>query len=456
MANNCASDETELKNPFRDGMRREKVGALNLFDAKNPIPDETEDDDKISKFFSSEKLVPFAGTEKRTGHKLLSWYLMVAKLSSTNDACVGKLAQYVIGSKAKAVAAEDPEFDIPVAEITDAEAAAYLAELKDVVDFDGGIRAFHDLCFRSFKNTGNAWAELVMTNVNGIVKAKIIRHKTTSVMYKVTKPGEAKIVAISPVWTAEYIKKNPVKLRAIYPYFTEENGVKSTIFHLKNGENTWYGRPDSDGSVLSKYREVQDSIYLIKQSAANFVGQLIIEVEEDTAPSIDNADAERNGFSSFSERMEQNYTQKGDDPQSVLVASRPMGSRPMFVYQIKPNTNENWYKVTGEIDSAKIIQSHGVTRRFMGLEVGSGLSETAFLEDYITNVDPVIKSLRATLMNWTNSILTALWEETGKMEMNKYSISFDSPLKQMLIDYNESKKSKQPGNDNRTTGSNLA
>lgn len=454
MANNCA-DETALKNPFRDGVRRERTGALNLFDAKNPIPSETEDEEKVSQFFQSQKLMPFAGTEERTGHKLLSWYIMIAKLSSTNDACVDKLARYVIGSKAKAITSEDPEFDIPVPEITDTEAANYLEKLKEVVEFDGGARSFHDLCFRSFKNTGNAWAELVVTNVNGVVKAKIIRHKTTSVMYKITKPDDPKIVAISPVWTAEYLKKNPAKLRAVYPFFTEDGGVTRTVFHLKNGENTWYGRPDSDGSVLSKYREVQDSIYLIKQSAANFVGQLIIEVEEDTAPVIDEADAVRSGFNSFSERMEENYTQKGEDPQSVLVASRPMGSRPMFVYQIKPNTNENWYKVTGEIDSAKIMQSHGVTRRFMGMEVGSGLSETAFLEDYITNVDPVVKSLRATLMNWTNSILSALWEHTNMMEMNKYSLSFDSPLKQMLIDYNESKKTKQPGNDNSTPGSNL-
>ena len=429
-----------MRDPFYDRSRRSKSGNLTLFDVKNPIPDEVLDTDQVSKFFEAQRLVPFAGHEKGTGDKTLAWYIMLAKLSVTFSSCVQKLTRYVVGSKAKVVVATDPEYEVPAGEPNASEVTVYLKKLKEVVEFDGGVIKFHKECFSGYKNTGNAFAELVLTEVNGVVRAKIVRHKTPNVRYKVTESGEPKAVAISPVWTSKYLKKNPAKIRPIYPVFVKEKGVLSTVFHLKNGDNEWYGRPDSEGSVLNKYRQVQDAVYLIKQSASNFVGQLIIEVEDDTAPVIDEADAQRSGFDSFADRMEQNFTMKGDDPQSVMVTSRPIGSRPMSVFQVKPNTNQDWYKVTGEIDENKIITSMNLTRRFMGLEVGSGLSETAFLEDYITNVNPVVISDRATLMNWTNKILSAVWDFGNMPEMNKYSLDFESPLEAEIQAFQESKK----------------
>lgn len=453
---NCADSNEVLNNPFYDRGRRAKSGNLTIFDVKNPIPDETTDPDEISKFFESHKLVPFAGSEKSTGHKTLDWYLMLAKLSPTFSACVEKLSRYVVGSKAKVVTATDPEYDVPTPEPNSAEVAKYLDALKQIVEFEGGVSEFHKLCFAGYKNTGNAFAELTLTNINGVVRAKITRHKMQTVMYKVPEKDVPKAVAISPVWNAKYLKKNPAKIRPIYPVFVEEKGVLSTVFHLKNGDNDWYGRPDSDGSTLQKYQEVQQAVYLIKQSASNFVGQLLIEVEEDTAPAIDESDANRSGFDSFAERLEQNFTMKGEDPQSVLVTSRPMGARPMTVFQVKPNTNENWYKVTGELNENKILVSMNLTRRFMGMEISSGLSETAFLEDYITNVDPVVVENRATLMNWTNKIISAIWEFADLPEMNKYSLTFDSPVAKMIQDFQESKKVDNSAstnaneNDNRT------
>ena len=187
---NCTDDNEVLRDPFYDRGRRSKSGNLTLFDVKNPIPDEITDTDQVSKFFETYRFVPFAGSEKGTGDKTLAWYLMLAKLSSTFSACVTKLKSYVVGSKAKVVIATDPEYDVPAPEPNDSEVAAYLQKLKEVVEFEGGVISFHELIFESFKNTGNAFAELVLTNVNGIVRAKIIRHKTTTVRYKVTEPGQ--------------------------------------------------------------------------------------------------------------------------------------------------------------------------------------------------------------------------------------------------------------------------
>ena len=262
--------------------------------------------------------------------------------------------------------------------------------------------------------------------------------KTETVLYKVTKPGEMQAVAISPIWESSYLKKYPPRLIPVAPNFVDDGGVKRAVFHLKEGDGNWYGRPDSQGADIYKYREVQDSIYLVKQSAANFVGQLIIEVEDDdsgSSPAIDNEDAKRSGFDSFADRMEQNYTQKGADPQSVFVTARPIGSRPMFVFQMKPNTNENWYKVTGEESQQKVIMAHRLTQRFMGMDVSNGLATDAFVADYVMNVEPTINDLRNTLMAFTNGILDYVWQFAGVPEMSQYSLDFQTPIQSQIDQY---------------------
>lgn len=438
-SNGCCEDDV-LKNPFTDFRRKNKRGNMHLFDAQNPIPDEVKDTDELSKVFEEYKLVPYAGRDGKTGDSLLDWYTMLAQLSPTNAACIQKTCAYVVGSKAKFVRAEDPEYDPGTenAPMTTAESAAYEAALKESVVFTGGVRAFHKNIVASMKRNGNAFVELAVSSINGQTRAVLTYVRTTHVKYKVSKPGEVQAVAISPVWESGYLKKNAPRILPLAPVFVDDNGVKRAVFHLKEGDNAWYGRPDSKGADLYKYREVQDSIYVIKQSAANFVGQLIIEVEDDdsgSSPAIDNEAAKRAGFDSFATRMEQNYTQKGDDPQAVMVTARPIGSRPMFVFQVKPNTNENWYKVTGEISESKIIMAHGLTQRFMGMDVSNGLATDAFVSDYVMNVEPVINDLRNTVMAFTNSILTYVWEFAGKPNLNLFSLTFQSPIQSQIEQY---------------------
>jgi hypothetical protein len=431
--NNDCCGETVLPHPFSNtkGRRRQ----LSLFDAENPIPNEVKDTEKLQKVFDELKLVPYAGHNNSTGHSLLVWYLMLEKLSPMHGACIEKLKKYVVGSRAKFVRAEDPEYDPGTEdqEMTAGESLLFETAVKEHVTFEGGVRKFHQSLQGSKSATGNAYAELSISTVNGQSRANVRYLKPTEALYKVTKPGEMKVMALSPIWEWDYLKRNPPKLVPLAPNFVEEGGVKRTIFHLKSGGGNWYGRPETQASDLYKYREVQDSLYIIKQSAANFVGQLIIEVEDDGAePAIDNEDAKRSGFDSFADRMEQNYTNKGDDPQSVFVTARPFGSRPMFVFQLKPNTNENWYKVTGEMSEQKILRSHGLTLRFMGFEAANGFATDTFIGDYVMNVEPVINEQRTTLMTFTNSILSLIWEEIGRPELNQFSLTFQSPIQSQI------------------------
>ena len=453
--NGCCDDApTQVKPPFDELKGRRKTKGLKLFELENPIPGELTDTKELQKVFDEFKLVPFATRDKRTGHALLYWYLMLAQLSPMNAACIEKIKKYVVGSRSFIQRSEDPEFDTGEEKqtATTAESTRYKEALGEFVTFQGGIRKFHQNLMWSYDATGNAYVEASYSVVNGQIRFNLKYRKTTEVLYVATLPGEMRQVAISKVWRQDYLKKHPPAIVPLAPNWSEgEDGVFRTIFHLKAGQNDWYGRPESEGADLYKYREVQDSVYVIRQSAGNFVGQLIIEVEDDDPtnnPAVNDEDAKRAGFDSFVDRMEENYTNKGDDPSSVIITARPAGGRPMFVFQIKPNTNENWYKVTGEMSEQRILRAHGLTLRFMGFDASTGFSSDTFIADYVMNVEPVLNEKRNTLMTFTNGILTTIWEIVGRTELNDFSLNFKSPISSQIEQFKTQTQNGSANTDN--------
>lgn len=445
---NCCGD-TEPTNPKRDLFQRKTKRADHLFRLHNPIPDEVRDNSEIKKLFKNWNFVPYAGTSKDSGHSLLTWYLMLAKLSPTNASAIEKKVKFAVGGKARVIRAVDPEFEtgeemIPV---TTLESAAYVAALKNYFTFEGGVAKFHKKVGYQFEATGNSFVEMSFSTVLDQTRVSLRAHRTTHCLYVNTKPGEARAVAISPVWTDKYLEKNPPRVIPMHPFFVNDKGVLRTMFHLKSGDNSWYGRPPSEGSDIYKYREVQDSIYLVRAAATNFTGQLILEVEDDdptNAPAIDDAAAEHVGEGSFVERFEKNFTNKGDDPQSVVIASRPYGSRPMFVFQVAPNTKESWYKVTGGISEMMILRSHQITPRFLGFDVSNGFASDVYISDYLLNVEPIIEELKSEIMNFTNSILTHGWKIVNDEQWNQFSLTFAPPIQNSIDDFKKGTNGQAP------------
>lgn len=429
---------TNIEQIFNDANLRRNRRADIISSLRDPIPAEIRDTEELSLLFERWNLVPYAGADKWTGHSTLAWYLMLARLSPTNGAAIEKMCKYAFGSRARFVRAENPDFDLGEEHqpLSRADALAYEQALTQQVVFDGGVRDLHRLLAWSLKATGNAWVEVSIATLRG-QSAVVLRYvRQTNVMYVRTQANEPKAAAISPIWTDAYLRKYPPVVIPLYPNFVEVDGVRKTLFHLKTGDYNWYGRPDSQSADLYKFREVQDGIYLTRQAATNFTGQLIIEVEDDGQnPAIDEAGAQAAGFDSFAERLQQNFTNQGDNPMSVLVASRPFGSKPMFVFQLKPNTSEQWYKITGEIAESYILSAHGLTLRFLGKDVSNGFSQDAFIADYVMNVEPVVMELRRTVTVFVNQILNAIWAETGREELSQFSLDFTSPIQSQVEAY---------------------
>jgi len=438
MSLNGCCDETDIStiHPLT-GVGR-YVQSVLLPHLSDPIPKEIEDSEEIRKFFETYKFVPYAGTTQASGHGLLKFYMKLYNLSTTHGSVIEKLIKYCFSGAAIFERAKDSEYDTrdEILPLTPDEAKGYYQALKSMVTFDRGILEFHQESLRSLKQIGDTWVELSIAETEGITKTFLRLHRPEKVLYWNTAPGEARAVAISPLWTPEYIKLHPPRTVPEYPIFSEKNGVKRTMFHLKNGSNSWYGKPDSQMADLYKYREAQDALYIIKEAANGFSGKTLLEVEG--VSEDDERQAKQMGFvGGFAERVKAQYSMQGQ-ADALMVMSRPAGSAPVFVKQFLPNTNQDWYKVTGDINAEKILIAHNATKRFMSFEQANGLSTNPFFDDYITNMAPVIGELRETVTNFTNKILNIIWDITGNEEMKNYSINFRSPIDKALELYTNS------------------
>lgn len=431
----CCGD-TQPTNPKKDlWSRRGAQRSMSLFDIRNPLQVEVEDTKELGDFFKNWPFIPYAGTTLQSSHALLDLFIMLRKLSPTHGTCIGKKTEYAVGGRVKIVNAINPVWSLPTENIPVPIAAqtTYAQNVDTYIKFEGGLQKAHRSISDFYQSVGEVYVELSYSTVNGQTRVNITVHKERHVLPAKTETAYS-IYGISKIWDSEYLKKNPPRLVTGYPEFTaDENGVNRTMFFLKSGELDYHGRPESENGFIYAYREVQDSIYLTKQAAGNFSGQLIIEVEGgQESDAIDNEGAQGAGFIDFANQFENNFSMKADKPQSVLITERPYGAGEMFVFQVKPNTAERWYDVTGEIAIGHITRAHHVTPRFIGKESSNGFSENAYLMDYLTNVEPTINSLRETVTALTNTILNAAWDILNMPDMKQYSITFDNPIQGML------------------------
>ena len=279
------------------------------------------------------------------------------------------------------------------------------------------------------------------------VKYACRRHAPANVKYIATEKGEQRFVAISPVWSFDYLSKNPPAVVPLFPAFLQmEDGTTRSIIHHKNGKNDWYGRPPAWPSWQYMYREFQDASYLIKVTHSNFSGQIILEVEDDNPDRADE-EARKEGYLGEADRMQKNFSNEADEPQTIMYMVRPSGSRPAFVKQIEPNTSHEYYQTNGEVSAGKIREAHSWPRKLMDSTEASGLSTNTFI-DVLRSTLPIITDVQESAIGIINKAVRAIVQMSGQAEFENMGLRFKSPYQEIL--------DQTDGNDNSSGGSSTA
>ena len=438
--------------------RPRRVRAFSLFDTKDPIPAQLEDTKEFKELFQKWNFVPFASTDKVTGHRLLYLYKLLYERSPTHRGCIEKIATYAFGTSATTMRATDPEFDTgeEVQPPSTQERKEYKENGLSIVKFDRPIKEFFRQLCKDKQWAGNMWFQVNIAEVNGEFGVYFKIHKQENVLYLTEDVTVSRVVAVSPQFDDAYLDKYPPEYLPLFPEFREENGVKKTMFHYKEGDFVWYGRPRSGAALENMFEEQQATSYRVRAAAKEFTGKRLIETEDPEGYAVDPKTA-ADERAAFVKEFEENYTQAGVNPQGVVLLSRPFKAAPMTVHEVPPNTDHDYFRGISELDEKEILKAHQVTRKFMSLETASRYtSQVGFVEDFVLNMEPVIYDHRHTVLNFVNTALSWVWEMTGREYLNTQSLWFGSPIDVSVEQYKKGQIIPDNTNDgfDDTTGDN--
>lgn len=419
--------------------KRMKKMSFDFADINNPISLEVKDPEDILKTFRRWPLIPFAGTHQQSTHGLLHFLNSAKFLSPTLGACHESIKSYAFGGKIDIQYLEDEDFDLDddVKEVPLESKKAFRNFLKENLKIGDNL-SYSQLAenmYGSYKDNGNYFIELVHTDTLGVKESKVYYHPTEHCCYWATLKDQPKMVAVSSLWNEQYLRDHPPSLIPLFPnYKQSKDGSLRTIIHVKNGNFQWYGRPDWIGSYVNVFREYQDSAYLVKMAANQFTGQVFIELEDDDIENDDpwdNEDAVESGFDSITDRIEENFTAKGDDPQTVLATTRPYGSKPAFIYQFKPVTNEKFFQTTSDLARQKIIENNQWSERLLGNSVAQGFSHDAFISELKTKEVSVLRRYRNKIAFGLNLVINEVLKFHDNTEFESLGLYFKSTIEEM-------------------------
>lgn len=453
MAEEACCDETintDLKPLERPNTRRtgdRKVTMFNWVASRNHLLEVVSDTKEIKDTFKQYPLIPYAGTTLESGHLLLRFFKNMVKLSDTHGSCIEKLKFFCFGGKIEVKKLGDPVFDLEESEDLDINLKKEFIKMLNSVKINSG--SWKDLgnsLFEDFKGSGNGYFVTSFITTLGIKSISIKYYSDEECIFVKTEKGNVEIVAISPDFSVSYLKKNPPLMVPLYPYWSEENGVQTTIYQIKKGTKR-YGRPDSQQASLYFYREFQDPQYLSKQSDNEFTPKTIIEKE---VPDQEEDEDEAGDFDTIADRMKANFTNNSDDPMSFVYMTRAEGAGATTITTINPNTNENYYLVLGGMSEKKIIRAHKMSMRLMGDSQGNKMAgNSAFLDELKIHL-PVFEEYQSIIEIPLNTMIQEIVKFLELPQLEGIGIKFKSPFKHMLdegINNSKGGSELQPGQE---------
>lgn len=421
--------------------RHERSGVRPYMRAlQSPIPATIKDADEYARFFKQAKdvFIPYSGTSEYSSHGLLGLLLALRELSPTTSGVLLAKKRFALSGKINIIRQADEVFDIgDVEQASEAEKNNFKDFASEVFwrDLSGkpvSPRQIGKWISDDLESTGNAYLEVILTETQGVKSAYVDILRPEDCLYMHTSPGEEQLIAVSPIWTSEYINRNPPRILPVYPALGEVEDAVRTIIHVKEGNYSYYGRPQALAGLNYQYFEWQNSDYLNKTAYSQFSGQVFIEVEDAEQIAGQDIDAEDSGFQNFAQQAQSNLTNKADDLQTLLISSRPYGAKPAFIFQFSPNSNENWYTVTNDEAERQICKSHGFPRRLVGLEASSGLSSNVFLDVLRTFSPTLFRELQQRVEAPINLAYRLAAEWFGNSIAEELAVRFTSPYENLL------------------------
>lgn len=392
---------------------RRLIKAEQLHD---PIP-ETLDESLYSGVFRAgvdePYFLPYAGQGYNSSHSYLDMLIKLARLSATHGSCISSQDFICFGGPVAIVGDQQKYVFQESREISTAEKQAYLDTVSRHVPDLNPVRIMSE-AFQWGKKCGDRYY-LIEGNAD-FCTIKVVDPRKA--LYYVDPDIDYSVIAVSDKRFTYQVKKNQdYTLVPKYPVVGEYSGETTwrTILHFKDGQNSIYGRPDTEQALITIFREYMDDSHLLKSSANHFTGRGFLEFEDAPVPvnTTEDQNAQEDGFLDFAEEIEMNMTNKAEDPMGLMVWSRPYGSSSFSFSELSSNTHEGFYNFLDTSAFTKIVMAHKWSPRLLGVEDSSGLSTNVFMDALKTKRIGVIRKYQNDRSEELKKCLDAIGEMYG-------------------------------------------
>lgn len=432
----------EAIHPLND-LRKENyswgTGKLKFFDIKPPLDDIILDNDQVKMSFDEYPIVPYAGREQMSSHKMVSVLYNFKDLSSTFAGVLGDFKSYALGRKVQIKKIEDSIFDIADEQIiTDAEQRKFNDFLKENFIFHrSNVMSLSYMLLDSDESTGQVGVELIKKTILGKTTLTYKFHEPMDYVFLYgDRMGEE--VAISKCWEYNYLQKHEPTIIPLYPYFQKYKDGYERSFYFKGRGAKLYGRPNDLSCLPDKYNEAKIKQYLTKKNKKLWLPDVFIETQDSARGGFTNEqDAQKAGFGNSKERIEANFTNAGDNASSFIVTNRANDAEQTYIHEFQGLKNSK--EVMNFMQSFKecICTANGWSAMLLELKGATGLSTNMFLDLFSIKDVTKISEVQMNVDTMINELLQIGFKTLGAE--TQYGIQFVSPLKDLVSEYRNSK-----------------
>lgn len=414
-----------------------RQGRIKFIDIEPPIESEIRDSKSVNQSFEEFPIIPYSGVSNWSSQKLVSVLYNIKHISSTFASILEGTKIYSLRDKVSIIKTYDDDYEIEINDtVGEAEKKQFVDELnKNFIFSNESIKGLAEMLSESYDSVGMLGCEVVFMEVLGIpqITVKYI-HPTDYVFKRNDIPGTE--VYISKDWSYDYLKLYPPQILPVFPLiYSYPDGTERTFFYRKNG-GFLYGRPMDLACIYDKYNEWKLKQYLTKKNKKMWLPSVFIEYEDGNIGGglLDDTAAISAGFKNSADRVQDSFTNKGDDPMDVMVSTRPNGASAAFVHEFQGLKGSKEIQQYLDICEDNIVKANNWSKMLMMGEGTTGFSSNVFLDVFEIASITKISERQQLLGNFINKILKYGFERIGiKTDLG---IKFNSPFQNMLNERN--------------------
>lgn len=410
MANNCEDcGEDTTYNP-KKGLRQMYRFSSTFQNLSSPVEDEIRDFERLPHIFGVLPIVPFFDDSDAT----LRFLRLMASLSPTRGACIENMGDYILGAGLKATQYRKPGLSIANVERLSTAAENAVFDFVQSWNPDSTPLYMQEAAAAIYDNLstfGNVGVEVVMSSVGGV--KSLYYTPIDAEKFRYISPNTMKNhVAVSPLWTAEYVNRYPPKIISVYPDVEQlENGDYRTFIHVKNKKTgrDLYGLPQAYPSIYYQYMEYQLGDFSTKGYGEGWTGKMFFETAGDLEDDNTSDDTEE-----FRSNLRNTFTNDGK-ARRIMHRHRAAADPATEVHEFKDDKSHEFHLGMAEVSEKQIVKSHNWHYDLLGVPTPGRLGNSDFKDIYMVKQKTVIRPYQDWVMQPINQVyeLAQKWFEAG-------------------------------------------